>query len=164
MPTPPTSRAAGFTLLELLIASGLSIGLTLIAAQFCGYFLANVTDLNARARAAQELRFAVSSITRDMGPAVGATVMAGNQVLLCKDGGDVPDGVADWAPPDTLILYSWVDGQLLRQDQSTGVEIVVADDVSAFAVEDVAPSVLQISITVQRRDLSRQASLLWSRP
>ena len=158
-----TCKGAGFTLLELLIAAMLSIGLMLIAGQFWGYFSRQLSDINARARAAQELRFAVSSITQDMGPAVGAVPVGSDGVLLCKDGGDA-NGLPEWAEPDGLVSYSLVGGQLVRQDQSSGVSIVVADNVSVFAVEDVSPTVLRMTIAIQRADITRQVSLLWSRP
>jgi len=157
------NRGAGFTLLELLIAVMLSVGLVMITAQFWGYFSRQLTDLSARARAAQELRFAVDSLSRDMGPAVGATPIGADGVLICRDGGDA-NGLPEWGPPDTLILYSLVGGQLVRRNQTSGLEIVVADDVSVFAVQDVSPSVLQVTIAVERGDVSRQTALLWSRP
>ena len=159
-----THTGAAFTLLELLIASVLSIGLTLIAAQFWGYFSVSLTELNDRARLAQEMRFAVEGLTQDFGTTVGASVMAADEVLLCRDGGNVPNGSPDWAPPDTLVRYSLISGQLVRQDLSSGVSLAVADNVSVFAVQDVTASVLRMDITVLRGDISRQVSLLWSRP
>ena len=158
-----TDRCTGFTLLELLIAAMLSIGLAMVTAQFWVYFSRQLGDLKARARVAQELRFAVDTMARDMGAAVGATPIGSDGVLVCKDDGDA-NGLAEWAAPDKLIRYSLVDGQLVREDQTSGVEIVVADNVSVFAVEDVSASVLQMTITVERGDVSRQAAMLWSRP
>ena len=158
-----TDRNAGFTLLEMLIAAMLSIGLAMITAQFWTYFSRQLNDLSARTRVAQELRFAVDSVARDMGPAVGATPVGQDSVLVCKDGGDA-NGLPEWGEPDSLIMYSLVDGQLVREDQASGVEIVIADNVSSFAVEDVGVSVLRMTIVVERGDVSRQVALLWSRP
>ena len=152
-----TNRCAGFTLLELLVAAMLSIGLAMITAQFWVYFSRQLGDLKARARAAQELRFAVDTMSRDMGAAVGATPIGSDGVLICKDDGDA-NGVAEWGDPDKLIRYTLVGGQLVREDQASGVEIVVVDNVSVFAVEDVSASVLQMTIAVERGDVSRQAA------
>jgi prepilin-type N-terminal cleavage/methylation domain-containing protein len=157
-------RDRGFTLLELLIAATLAAGLTLITAHFWSYFLRQMQDLNDRARMAQELRFAVDSIRHDMGAAVGATPMGDGRLLLCKDGGAIPDGLPEWGAPDSLVTYSLVNGQLLREDGSSGVTVVIADKVSAFTVEDVTASLLRMNLAVTRRDMSRQVYLLWSRP
>jgi prepilin-type N-terminal cleavage/methylation domain-containing protein len=142
---------SGFTLLELLIAATLSVVLTLITAHFWSYFSRQLTDLNARARVAQELRLAVNSIRRDMGPAVGATAVDTDQMLLCLD-------------PDTLVTYALVGGQLVRQDASAGTVVVVADHVAAFTAQDLTESLRQMTITVTRDDISRQVTLLWSKP
>ena len=159
-----THTRTGFTLMELLITAGLSAGLAMATAHFWRYFSYQLKDLNARARVAQELRLAVDGITRDMGPAVGATPVGTDQVMICQDGGDIPDGLAGWGEPDRLVIYSLVGGQLLREDQSSGVEIVIADGVSTFIVEDVTPSVMRISVTVSRDGISRGVKLIWSRP
>jgi len=155
---------SGFTLLELLIAATLSVVLTLITAHFWSYFSRQLTDLNARARVAQELRLAVNSIRRDMGPAVGATAVDTDQMLLCLDGGDVPNGTAEWGDPDTLVTYALVGGQLVRQDASAGTVVVVADHVADFTAQDVTESLRQMTVTVTRDDISRQVTLLWSKP
>lgn len=153
-----------FTLMELLVVSMLMAGLTIIAATSWRYLTVQMTDCTARARAAQELRFAVENIAQDMGAAVGATPVGGNGVLLCLDGGSNPNGQADWASPDVLVQYSVSDGQLVRYDQSAGTEVTVAGDVSSLVVENVTATLLRIVVQVRRSDVTRQATLFWSKP
>lgn len=159
----PANRP-GFTLLELLITAGLCAGLAMITAHFWRFYSYQLGDLKTRARAAQELRLAVDSITHDLGSTVGATPVGDDAVMLCRDAGDIPNGSAQWGEPDQMVLYSLVDGQLVRDDQSLGVAIVVADGVRTFAAEDVSESVLRVTIAVGFGDVTRQATLMWGRP
>lgn len=164
MDRTPKRKRRGFTLLELLIAAGLSVGMVLITAQFWRYYSRQLEDLKARAHVAQELRIALGAIRRDMGPAVGATPVGADQVLLCIDGGPDPDGTAEWGAPDTLVTYSLVNGKLVRTDQASGVEIVLVDHVSGFTVEDITASLLQMTVAIEKGGISRQMVLRWSRP
>jgi type II secretory pathway pseudopilin PulG len=159
-----SNRRAGFTLTELLVVSVLMMALALVTTQVWRFLSADMTDLAARARLAKELRLAVESIREDMGSVVGATPVGTGGVLLCKDGGPSPNDEADWAEPDRVVQYYFGDGKLFRLDQSTGAEIVVAGDVSSFTVEDLTESLIRMVIQVRRGDLSRQVTLLWSRP
>ncbi len=157
-------KHAGFTLLELLIAAILSIGLTMIAANFWRYSSRQMSGLNSRVCVAQELRLAVDSIAGDMGATVGAAPVGENRVLLCRDGGQEPNGVPEWGPPDSMVTYSMVDGQLFRHEQSSGLEIVVADNISAFTVEQITGSLLRMMIEVEDGEITRQVILIWSKP
>lgn len=154
-----------FTLVELLVVSVLMTVLTLMTAQVWRYFSTEMKDLAGRARVAQELRFAMESICEDMGATVGAIVVEEGRIRLCKDAGDEPDGVANWAFPDIMVEY-YLDGtQLVRDDTSSGSQIVMADSVSAFAVQDISGgTVVQMDVEMTRGDVSRQITLMWSRP
>ena len=140
------------------------VGVVLITAQFWRVFSVSMIDLAARGRVIQELRFAVDSIASDFGAVVGATPVGSNRVLLCKDGGEYPNGTADWTAPDIVIDYFVVNGQLRRHNQSTGTEITVADSVSAFTAENISGSRLRMVVELQCHDTSRQATFLWRRP
>ena len=153
-----------FTLVELLVVSVLMTALTLMTAQVWRYFSTEMKDLAGRARVAQELRFAMESICEDMGATVGAIVVEGSRIRLCKDAGAQPDGVANWAPPDIMVEYYLAGTQLVRDNTSSGSQIVMADSVSQFAVLDVSPAVVQMDIEITRGDVSRQVTLMWSRP
>ncbi len=153
-----------FTLVELMVASLLMTVLTVMTAQVWRFFSTEMKDLAGRARVAQELRFAMESICEDMGATVGAIVVEPDRVRLCKDAGTPPDGVANWAPPDIMVEYYLVGTQLVRDDTSSGSQIVMADSVSQFAVQDVSGTVVQMDIEMTRGDVSRQVTLMWSRP
>jgi type II secretory pathway pseudopilin PulG len=155
--------ATAFTLLELLVVSVLMAAISLIVAQMWRYFSVDLTDLGARARAAQELRLAVESLQEDMGSAVAATRMSDSHVLICKDGPPDYDGVP-WNQQDVQVEYYLSEGKLVRYDHSTAAEMTIASDVADFAVADLSPSLLEMVIQVQRSGLSRQVTLRWSRP
>ena len=153
-----------FTLVELLVTSVLMTVLTLMTAQVWRYFSTEMTDLAGRARVAQELRFVMESICDDMGATVGAIVVEPDRVRLCKDAGLEPNGAADWGPPDIMVEYYLVGTQLVRDNTSSGSQIVMADSVSQFAVQDDAGTVVQMYVEITRGDVSRQVTLMWSRP
>jgi len=164
MTHPPSHRAGGFTLGELLVVSMLMTGLTVAIAQTWRYLAVDIVDLRTRARLSQELRIAVESLAEDMGAVVGAAPMGGDGVLLCRDSGQTPNGLADWGAPDIVVQYYLSDGKLIRADQSTGAEIVIAGDVSSFTIEDLPGSLLRMILEVRRRGLSRQVTFMWSSP
>jgi prepilin-type N-terminal cleavage/methylation domain-containing protein len=160
----PRTRREGFTLLELLVVSVLMVGVTLMAAQFWASFSRDMVDMAARTITAQELRFVLSGLSEDFGACVGAVGMEDGRLVLCKDAGQYPNGIADWGSPDTLVEYSLSGKQLRRFDQSTGDEMTMADSVSNLQVEDVSASVVQVTVEIRRAGITREAVLLWSRP
>jgi len=140
------------------------MALALIMAQVWRSVSLDGAELTARARLARELRFAVETLSRDMGAAVGAMPVGGSRVLICRDWGQTPNGQADWGEPDRMVEYYVSDGQLVRLDQSAGTELVIAEDVSAFTAENVTASLLRMIVEVERAGISRQVTLMWSRP
>jgi len=159
----PRGRAA-FTLVELLVVSILMMGLMLIIAQIWRFLSVDMTDLMARSRVGQELRVATEALAEDFGPAVGVTRVSDQRILICKDGGATPNGTADWADPDIMIEYYLSNGKLQRVDQSTGAELVIAENVATFSATELAESILRIVVGIERADLGRQVTLLWSMP
>ena len=164
MTAPRRHPTRGFTLLELLIVCVLMVILTLITAQVWRSLSVDGAELTARARLARELRFAVENLSRDMGAAVGATPIAGNRVLICRDWGATPNGVPEWGDPDLMVEYYVDEGKLLRLDQSTGSQLAVAEDVSSFTAENVDASLMRIVVQAQRAGITRELTLMWSRP
>jgi len=156
-------RCAGFTLLELLVAAMLTILLTMIVAQAWRHLSVGLADSAARTRCGQELRLALNSLSRDLGIAVAATPLEAGRILLCLDGGDEPNGLADWAEPDESVEYVLRGGHLLRRQTQTGQEFVVAADVGDFAIRNIGGTV-ELTLRVQRGAVQRQASLTWSPP
>ncbi len=158
-----------FTLVELLVTAVIMTMLTLMTAQVWRYFSVEMTNLAARARVAQELRFAMESICEDLGATVGAVIVEPDRVRLCKDAGAQPDGVANWAPPDIMVEYYLVGTQLIRYDTSSGSQIVMADSVNRFHVDSHSGGTeVLMGIKIRRGDheerVEHRVHLIWSRP
>ena len=157
--------ASGFTLIELMVASLLMMTVVVMTARPWRSLMLSMGDLTARSETAEEMRFLMENLSRDFGPAVGATALDAHRLLICQDGGPIPDGIADWGWPDTKVEYYLTDGQLRRLDRSSGVETTVANGISTFSVaRPWWSSTLRIEVTLTHKDLSRRATLLWSDP
>jgi len=149
-------RAGGFTLMELLIVSVMVVIFTAMTAQMWRYFLRQADDLSTRARAAQELRLGLESLSADMGGVIWA-VPAGEQRLQIYG---LPPG-----SPGNVILEYYLNGQrLMRSESTSGEAVTIADNVSDFQVADITPSVLQVTLAVTAGTVTRRATLFWSRP
>ena len=171
-----SSCRQGFTLTEIMLVGGLmSLLVLLISGAWKGLGRSSV-DAVVRCRVAQEANLAVESLARDLGGglagqiagdkplgrAVGRLVVAGSQLWLCFDGQPV-DGVADWGPPDTVIVYEVQGGQLIRCDQQAGTALVVADKVSQMQLTEQIGGV-RIELTLQYRDLTRTYTVVAKDP
>ncbi len=154
----------GFTILELLIVALLMVMVTMIIAQFWRWILPSITDLNARWHILRENRLALQNLASDFGSTVGIVPVNSEQLMLCQDGGDFPNGLADWSAPDRLVDYSLVNTKLIRSDISSGMEVTVADCVSGFEVELVSPTLLRISLELSSYNVTRQMVFFWSQP
>ena len=85
---------------------------------------------------------------------VGRLQPGGTQLWLCFDGGSSPNGVADWAAPDTVIVYQLQGGSLVRWDQSSGTTYTVARYLTGFAVQGLGDRV-SLALTFTYRDVTR---------
>jgi type II secretory pathway pseudopilin PulG len=165
-------RHRGFTLTEIMLVGGLmSLLVLLISGAWKGLGRSS-TDAVVRCRVAQEANLALESLTRDLGGglagqiagdkrlgrAVGRLVVGGSQLWLCFDGEPV-DGVADWGPPDTVIIYEVQGNRLVRCDQQTEVATVVADKVNQMQLTEQMGGV-RIELTLQYRDLTRTYTIV----
>jgi type II secretory pathway pseudopilin PulG len=155
--------AKGFTLLELLVVSILTIIVGLITAQFWMWFSPSLNDLVGRWHLLREGRTATLILASDFGSAVGATPVGENRIILCKDAGDNPNGIADWAAPDVLVDYYLTGGTLVRNDSSGG-EFAVADGVSGFTVESIPPSSIKMTLDLRSSTAARQLVFYWNIP
>jgi len=169
-------RRAGFTLLETMLVSGLMAFLVLLASQAWSGFGRPTADVAARCRVAQEARLAVTALAGDLGgglagPAartgtkaqlqwVGRMQPSGSQLWLCFDGGPSPNGLADWGPPDTVIVYEVQGDQLVRWDQGAGTGFTVANHVQALGFQDLGGGKLQIQLTFAYRNITRTYTLI----
>jgi prepilin-type N-terminal cleavage/methylation domain-containing protein len=166
----------GFTLVEMLVVSGLSALLVLLLANAWMGFGRPLADAIARARLTQEANLAAAALARDLsgslvgsvgskqqGLNVGRLVLGGSELWLCFDGGPAPDGVAEWAAPDTVITYAADGDRLLRQNQLTGETFVAARDVESMEVADLGTA-LRITLRLRYRDLARTYSFIAKNP
>jgi prepilin-type N-terminal cleavage/methylation domain-containing protein len=158
------SDKAGFTLLELLVVSIIMVGTITLTAQFWRSFLLSMNDLAWRANTAREMRMLIENLMRDFGSAVGVTIMDESTLLICTEGGDRPNGQADWGPPDVTIEYYITGTQLRRYDESIGNVITVAENVSSFNLEKVSETQIKILAQLTSGTISRQAEFLWTQP
>ncbi len=154
----------GFTILELLIVAILMVMVTMIIAQFWRWILPSITDLNARWHILRENRVTMQNLASDFGPTVGILPVSSEQLILCQDGGDFPNGLADWSEPDRMVDYSLVNSKLVRSDISSGMEVTVANCVSGFEVEQLSPTLLRISLELSSYNITRQMVFFWSQP
>jgi prepilin-type N-terminal cleavage/methylation domain-containing protein len=154
----------GFTILELMIVSILMVIVVMITNQFWAWFSPCVVDIIARGHTLREARMAMRSLADDFGAAVGAAPVGNDRLTICKDGGNPPNGQADWFTPDVMIDYFIVDNSLYRRDVSAGAEFAVADSISGFTVEQLSPTLIRITLDLTCRDFNRQLTFMWSQP
>ena len=133
-------KKAGFTILELLVVSILMTIVVLITSQFWRWFSPNVSFMIARGHILREAQVAKENLAADFGSAVGVSSVGENGLLICKDSGDYPNGIADWTAPDVMVDYSLVENSLQRNDLSTGSVFTIADCISNLTVEQLSPT------------------------
>jgi type II secretory pathway pseudopilin PulG len=169
-------RPDGFTLTEIMLVGGLMSLLGLLISGAWQGLGRSSTDAVVRCRVAQQANLAVESLARDLGGSlagqvtgekqlgrlVGRLVVSGSQLWLCFDGGP-PDGVANWAPPDTVIIYEVQGNQLIRSQQGTGVAVAVANNLSQMQLTEQVDGV-KIDLRLQYRNLTRTYTLVAKDP
>lgn len=133
-------------------------------------------DVIVRGQLYQEMDLAAAALTRDLsgglanpegrlggktqGCWVGWMQPAVGQLWLCFDGGDNPNGVADWGPPDTVVLYQLSGDTLVRWDWTAGTTFTVARNVTAFQVSAFGGDQVQIQLTFSARQITRSCTLI----
>jgi len=171
-PRPPR----GFTLVEVLLASGImSLLVLLLSAAWSGLGRPSA-DAIARARITQEASLAAQSLARDfsgtlaeeaaggkqLGRIVGRMAIEGSQLRLCFDG-DSANGTAEWAAPDTVIVYEVVEHHLVRTNLKTGTAFTVAANVKRMQLAAQADGV-RVDLTFSCRDLTRTYTMIAKDP
>lgn len=142
-PPRPKSRA-GFSLLEVTIATMMGTFVVTMAAGITWDISRHLADNIAETRVALEARLAIESFRRDFGGyvpdyfhdeiyewrLVGVMIPSNDELRLCFD--HELDASADWADPDRVVTYTLVAGRLLRTDAETGVTVTVANNVTGI--------------------------------
>jgi prepilin-type N-terminal cleavage/methylation domain-containing protein len=154
----------GFTILELLVVSILMVIVMMIITQFWRWVLPSITEMSARWQILSENRITMQNLSLDFGSAVGFIPVGTDRLVICQDSGEFPNGLADWADPDILVDYSFVDNTLLRSDLSTGMEATVANCISGFEVEQLSPTLIKITLELSCRNIAREMVFFGSLP
>ncbi len=145
-PTLPRSRR-GMSLLEVSIASLMSVMVVLGASSFCHTMTRTLADSISQTRQAMDTRMVVESLRRDLAGAlpdqhdgslnqwklVGRQIVDGDELWFCYDGDG--DEAASWSPPDRVIRYVFADQRLQRLDTVTGSELTIADRLDSVQFE-----------------------------
>jgi type II secretory pathway pseudopilin PulG len=160
--TPRCKTAKAFTLLELLVVSILMTIVFMIIAQFWKWFSPSLNDMIGRWHLLRESKLATQILAQDFGSTVGAMIVGENELALCKDTGNPPNGVADWST-DTRVDYYLSGDKLMRSELDAGANFAIADGVSGFTVESVPP-VIRITLDLQSSTASRQLVFYWNMP
>ena len=176
MPTVRLRRQTGFTLIEVMVVTTTMAFLSMLIAGIWAGLVRSSTDTIAQARLVSAAQFALESFRRDLagnlpedqsgaklqGMMVGTLVTADDRLLLCFDGEPMNE-TADWAAPDTVIVYEVQAGRLMRADQQSGTDFVVADNVTDFSVTQLAGG-LRIELTLERGTFTRTYTLISQDP
>jgi type II secretory pathway pseudopilin PulG len=177
-------QRGGFTLMEIMLVGGMmSLLVLLISGAWRGLGRSSA-DAAARGRVAHEARLAASTLARDFsgslpeqvtglkdsGRLVGRSIVAGPRLRLCFDGEPL-NGLADWGPPDTTVVYriktepeyGLPRKRLVRTNEATGSEFTAAASVDSMALLDQRDGV-KIELTSTCRDVTRTYTIVAKDP
>jgi prepilin-type N-terminal cleavage/methylation domain-containing protein len=167
----------GFTLVEVMVVSGLAVLLTtLLGAIWAGFCLPTI-DAASRCKIAMEANHAAASFARDLGgsladPAgrlggtkdaafVGRSIPSPGYLRLCYHGGTGTDMTPSWAAPDSVISYQLQGQNLVRTDEIANTAVVVATGVTAFDAEPLSSANgVSLTLTFTVRNLSLTYTLV----
>ena len=177
--TSQSRHNRGFTLVETTLANALSGLLVVFIAQAWFGIGRGLADTIAQCRLAQEANMMVTSLSRDTGgslasmtgqieekkkgKATGKFVPDSSQLWICFDGGSNPNGEADWASPDTVIVYRVESDKLIRENRTLGIQQTIAHNVHAIEVKDKG-RFTQIEVTLKFRKSERTYELMIQEP
>lgn len=155
-------RRRGYTVLELTIVGGMMAMLAMFFSAAWAAFGRPASDAIARARVAQEAGHAADALARDLGGSLAAHDARTGQLLqyrlvgrlqpddelrLCFDGGDEPDGIPNWLAPDHVIIYYREDSRLVRWDWTAGIKTTIARHLYDLDVSEPAAGRVRIGLT-----------------
>jgi prepilin-type N-terminal cleavage/methylation domain-containing protein len=164
-------RRKGFTLIEVIIVSGLMGFLAmLLAATWAGIGSPTAT-LIRRAQCIQEIDIATTSLARDLGGNLPGNLGGKKQARFSGwDAGDGTRLTVSYNGVDTIRYYVQ-NNQLIREVVSTGNKFIAANNVAGFVVAKLSqesPELMQIDITFQYqigvKNLTRKCTLIAKSP
>jgi type II secretory pathway pseudopilin PulG len=141
-------RAAGFTLLELMVVGTVGIIVLMIISNTWRWYLRGTRDTQVVVQLTKELKMAADAMAGDYGPAIAARTTDGTSVEFNYDGGGTPDGSPQWGDPDTVVEYLVQSQKLVRRDVTSGAELPLADHIKSLDAQVVAGK-LQVKLTAE---------------
>jgi type II secretory pathway pseudopilin PulG len=156
----------GFTIIEMVVATFLTALLALLLAAAVATFARPAAEVDGRTRLALEASLAAEALARDLGgyliDASGASstlqqyqfsnwsFSSDGAILFLNYQGITP------GPPYQIVTYQQQDVRLVRTQLSDGLQTVVAQHVTGFAVQPGPddPSQAQITLTLTYPDPS----------
>jgi prepilin-type N-terminal cleavage/methylation domain-containing protein len=169
-------RRNGFTLIEMTVVCFMSALLASLMAGAWAAFGGPAVDVDARSRIAQEASLAAESLVRDLsgfqpgsgsvagvkglGKFVGRMEPENTALWLDFDGGSPPNGTADWASPDAVIVYEVVGDRLVRTDSSAGTSVSVARYLTSFQATDLGNGSVSLQLSFSYRGYQRTYNLI----
>jgi prepilin-type N-terminal cleavage/methylation domain-containing protein len=174
-------RRGGFTLIEMMVVCFM---LSLLATMMAGAWSAfgkPAVNVDARCRIAQEASLAAESLARDLsGYLPNSGALPGGQasakfvgrmepentaLWLCFDSQASPNRTADWASPDTVIVYQLSGDQLVRSDQEAGTTVVIARYLTSFqaadqGVDESGNHIVSLQLSFSYRNIQRTYNLI----
>ena len=169
-------RRRAFTMMEVTLVSGLMSFLVLLISSAWFGACRPAADLIARSELLREADFAASSLARDLGGAlanpsgrlggkkqgqwVGWMQPGTSELWLCFDGGSDPNGEADWAVIDYVIVYRVEDHALIRWDRNASTGFTVAKHVQNFQIIPAGADGFSIALTFEFRHFTRTCTLI----
>jgi hypothetical protein len=166
-------------MLEATVVSGLMTVLAVILSSAWAGFGRPTTDVITRARVFREMSLAADCLARDLGGSlanneariggkkqaafVGWLLPGDGQLWLCFDGGATPNSLADWASPDTTIVYMQEGDRLVRWDQNANTTFTAARNLAAMELRLLGDE-LYIDLTFKYRNITRTCTLVARTP
>ena len=130
------ARARGFTLVEVLVVVTLSSVLVIAAMRGWRPIQQNTLHLRDRARIAAELRLATDWLLADLGAAETVTEPFDDELHIARSRARAIllgtwNGL--WDPGVTYVLSG---DDLIRTDDDSGAQLIVASNVTLFEIDD----------------------------
>jgi prepilin-type N-terminal cleavage/methylation domain-containing protein len=150
-------RPRGFTLLELLVVGMIGSIVLIGIANTWRWYSRSMYGAQRSTQLTRELKLSADAMAHDFGPAIAVRALDSATVQFNIDAG-TPDGVAQWADPDTVIEYALQSQKLIRRDLSTNAEVPLAAHIKTIETETVGGK-LQVHLTAEFRDEQQSITL-----
>jgi prepilin-type N-terminal cleavage/methylation domain-containing protein len=155
-------RRRGFSLLEMMVVGIVGVVLLGFIGNAWRWYTRGAHAVQVSTRLTKELKLAIEAMAADFGPSIAARTTDGGNVQFNIDGG-APDGVAQWASPDTIVEYAITSNRLIRHDLSTGQQIPMAEHITGIDAQ-VVSGVLVVTVTAGYGDEERSINVNFKEP